>query len=471
MIFADNIMTWLESFGRGTRVLFAALVVIFVMIVTEMVVSMNHERLVQHERAEVVEQLATVRARLEGEINSTLHLSRGMISYVATHPDLTWSDFEPLAAEIIAVGRHIRNIALAPDNVIRFIYPLAGNERVLGMDYSQNKDQWPAVQRAIEIGSTLVAGPVRLVQGGEGLVARTPIYIQDRNTFTQAKPRYWGLAAIVIDTPSLFRTTGVSSGVPGLNFAIRGADSMGMEGKVIVGDEALFTSLDAVTQIVSLPNGVWQMAAIPADGWGKSESPHILVRATGWAIALIFGILVYWLLSLERRNRDLALHDSLTKLPNRRLMYDRLYQLAALSDRSKFGFTLLYVDLNSCKPVNDEFGHSIGDRVLIEIGERLMASTRKSDTVARVGGDEFVVLLPGVTDQKILNGVLEKLHGGIGRPMKFGDIELSVHASIGYARFPEDADDVERLVNMADMNMFEDKSSRITQLRVIPDGD
>jgi len=464
---SNNILNWLESFGRSARIVFALSVFVFVLLVTEFVASLSIERVIQHERAATMEQLSTIRARLEGEVNSTLHLSRGMISYVATHPDLTWSDFEPMAAEIIAVGRHIRNIALAPDNVIRFIYPLAGNERALGLDYRSNEIQWPAVQRAIDLGNTVVAGPVNLVQGGQGIIARTPIYIQDRTIYAQSKPEYWGLASIVIDSASMFRATGFEKGIGGLSLAIRGKDGEGAEGEMIMGEDKMFTSGKAVTQMVTLPNGTWQLAAMPTAGWGASESPYMVVRMLGGAIAVIFSVLVYWLLSLERRNRDLALHDHLTKLPNRRLMYDRLYQLAALSDRSKFGFTLLYIDLNNFKPINDEFGHHMGDKVLIEIGERLMALTRKSDTVARVGGDEFVVLLPGVTDHKTVDGVLEKLHSGIGRAIKAGDLEFTVHASVGYARFPDDADDVDRLINIADKNMYEDKTANIANLRVV----
>jgi len=463
----ETVLSWIEDFGRGARLMFALSVVLFCALMVEYVVFLNTEQIVDRERAATVEYLSTIRARLEGEVNSTLYLSRGMVSYVATHPDLTWNDFEPLAAEMLAVGQHIRNIGLAPDNIIQFIYPLAGNERALGMDYRNNEQQWPSVERAIAAGNTIVAGPVELVQGGQALIARTPIFIQDRSQINPGLPKYWGLTAVVIDISSFFGAAGIQNTNSEWNLAIRGKDGLGENGETFLGDAALFEQDGAITQVVSLPGGTWQLAAIPAAGWGASESPQIIVRTIGWLIALIFGVLVFLLLSLERRNRELALHDHLTQLPNRRLMYDRLYQLAALSDRSKFGFTLLYMDLNGFKPINDEFGHNMGDKVLVETGERLMALTRKSDTVARVGGDEFIVVLPGVTDLPTLDGVLRKLHDGIGQPMKFGDQELVVHASIGCARFPDDADDVDRLVNLADKNMYQDKPSRVTNLHVV----
>lgn len=463
----DDILGFLEEFGRTARVLFAVAVTAFIVLITEYVVTLNTEQVINRERAATVEQLAAIRARIEGELNSTLYLGRGMISYVATHPGLTWNDFEPIAGEMVAVGNHIRNIALAPDNVIRFIFPLSGNERALGLDYAQNKEQWPAVERAIRMGGTVVAGPVNLIQGGQGLIARTPIYIKAEPHELLDKPKYWGLASIVIDIPELFQHAGLEERMGDLDIAIRGKDGLGGAGDIFFGNPALFDDPGSIKHLVSLPNGAWQMAARPLAGWGASEKPQFTVRAIGWAVALMFGVLVYLLLSLERRNRDLALHDPLTKLPNRRLMYDRLYQLAALSDRSQFGFALVYLDLNGFKPINDEYGHHMGDKVLIEIGERLMALTRKSDTVARMGGDEFVVVLPGVTDMSTMVGVLDKLNAGIMRPMKLADHELTVSASIGFARFPEDADDVERLVNLADKNMYQDKSERVANLRII----
>ena len=463
----DNTLRWLEELGRGARIMFALAVVVFVLVVTEFVASLSTEKAIDQERADAVEQLSLIRARLEGEINSTLYLTRGMISYVATHPELTWNDFEPLATEMVTTGRHIRNLALAPDNVIEFIYPLTGNERALGLDYRDNPQQWPAVKRAIDLGNTIVAGPLNLVQGGQGLIARTPIYVQDRTAYPVVPPVYWGLAAIVMDTPSLFTAAGVSERVGGLHVALRGVDGLGADGEVFLGDALLFMTSGVITQTISLPNGTWQMAAVPVGGWGTSDNTPHVVRGIGVLVAFAFGALVYLLLSLQRRNRDLALHDHLTKLPNRRLMFDRLHQLAALSDRSKFGFTLLYIDLDGFKPINDEYGHHIGDKVLIEVGERLMAQTRKSDTVARMGGDEFVILLPGVTDHSTLGGVLSKLQSGINRPMKLAGVELVVHASVGFARFPEDADDVERLVNLADKNMYRDKSTNVAQLRAV----
>lgn len=455
----NTILRWVETLGQGARVIFAISVVVFVLVITEIVASMSTANAIDEERIDVVEKLALIRARLEGELNSTLYLTRGMISYVATQPELTWSDFEPIAAEMVAAGRYIRNLALAPENVIRFVYPLAGNERALGMSYRENPQQWPAVKRAIELGDTVVAGPLDLVQGGRGIVARTPIFVQDRTVYPPKDRLYWGLAAIVIDADELFKASGVARRVGQLSVAVRGKDGKGAAGAVFLGDAGLFVNPDVVTQTVSLPNGTWQIAAIPMVGWGTRNGAAVVVRWVGIFVALIFGGLVYVLLTLERRNRALALHDQLTGLPNRRLMYDRLHQLAALWERSNAGFALLYLDLNEFKAINDQYGHQVGDTVLIEVSRRLLELTRRSDTVARVGGDEFIVLLPNLTDPDILAGVLTKLRAGLSKPIPSGNLDLNIHAAVGMARFPEDTHDADQLVHVADQNMYREKSA------------
>ncbi len=97
---------------------------------------------------------------------------------------------------------YIKNIGLAPGNVLLFVYPIKGNEKALGLDYTKNAKQWPAVKMAIEERRTVVAGPVNLVQGGRAFISRTPIYV----TLSDGeKGRYWGLSSIVIDMEGFFR--------------------------------------------------------------------------------------------------------------------------------------------------------------------------------------------------------------------------------------------------------------------------
>ncbi len=376
----------IDSLSRQTRMIAAFCVLFCVMVVTEFVASVTQDRALEHERTEVVEELSLLRARLEAEVNSTLFLTRGMISYVAINPDMTWAEFEAMASELVKNDSHIRNIGIAPNNVVEFVHPLPGNERALGLDYRKNNDQWSAVKRAIDLDKTVVAGPLTLVQGGQGLIARTPIYKRISALSPVKERKYWGLASIVIDTHSLFGAVGLSERYGNLVIAVRGRDGLGEKGDTFLGREELFADPDSVKLLVSLSHGNWQIAAVPVAGWGVDDHSPWFVRAIGVVIAITLSVLIFALLTLVHRNQVLALHDPLTKLPNRRLMYDRLDQLAALYKRTHAGFAVLFIDLDGFKAINDRFGHNVGDQVLIEVGDRLTALTRQTDTVSRVGG-------------------------------------------------------------------------------------
>jgi diguanylate cyclase (GGDEF)-like protein/PAS domain S-box-containing protein len=141
----------------------------------------------------------------------------------------------------------------------------------------------------------------------------------------------------------------------------------------------------------------------------------------------------------EERMRHDALHDPLTGLANRTLMRDRLEQALARSRRRGAAASLLFVDLDNFKEVNDEYGHPTGDAVLVELGQRLRKGVRPTDTVARLGGDEFVVLCEGL-DEETAVALGRRLHEALEEPLMIGGIEHRLSASIGIARGESDPD-------------------------------
>lgn len=432
----------------------AALVVFATEFVTQLMVE-NHTA---RQRSEVVSKVATVRAKLEGEINSTLHLTRGLIAYVATHPDVDINAFSQLASEIIAVGRSVRNIALARNNVLTHMYPLAGNEAALGLVYKDNPKQWPAVKMAMEKRGTVVAGPVNLVQGGQGFIARTPIYTRTglSGDLDNYKPRYWGLASIVIDTDDFFLTADIEKELSGIRYAIRGNDGLGAKGSTIHGDASLF-DLETVTASIMLPNGSWQIAALPSGGWGPDMATLWLPRMLGWLLAAVIGLLIASLIWARAANRRLALHDHLTGLPNRRLLEDRLEQMMAYSNRDKSSFAVIYIDLDGFKQVNDEFGHKTGDSLLIEVAKRLQSNVRAIDTVARIGGDEFIILAHRIGNQQHISAICDTLNQALHATLFIEHHKVKLKASMGVALFPEDARNIDDLLRKADEQMYVDK--------------
>lgn len=154
---------------------------------------------------------------------------------------------------------------------------------------------------------------------------------------------------------------------------------------------------------------------------------------------------------------NLALYDSLTGLPNRMLLDDRMAQAALSAARTRQSFALMFIDLDRFKPVNDTFGHGVGDELLKAVAKRVAACLRKADTVARTGGDEFVVLLNDLADPKHAGIVSSKILDELSRPFIIERHELNISASIGISVYPRNGSDVNVLKANADTAMYQAK--------------
>ena len=159
----------------------------------------------------------------------------------------------------------------------------------------------------------------------------------------------------------------------------------------------------------------------------------------------------------QQRIEFLATHDPLTELPNRLLFLDRVRQAVTRGDRGTYLFAVLFIDLDDFKVVNDSLGHAAGDNLLKEVGKRMRAMVRTSDTVARFGGDEFALLIENTTVSEI-ESTARRLCAALGRAINIGDQIAHIGASIGIAVFPDDSKDAEILLKHADTAMYEAKA-------------
>lgn len=158
-------------------------------------------------------------------------------------------------------------------------------------------------------------------------------------------------------------------------------------------------------------------------------------------------------LALERAEFD-AFHDSLTGLPNRRLLLDRIERVMAQSKREGLKFMICFIDLDRFKEVNDSLGHAAGDELLQVLARRMATCIRESDTLARVGGDEFVVLLPGDPDKEEVQRVIDRFAEVVSDRVVLHGGEVTLSCSIGYAVYPDDGQDVEALMHKSDAMMY-----------------
>lgn len=155
--------------------------------------------------------------------------------------------------------------------------------------------------------------------------------------------------------------------------------------------------------------------------------------------------------------RHMALHDTLTEIPNRRYFGEMFQHSVSVAMRNQNKFGLLSIDLNGFKPVNDNYGHAVGDELLKAVAQRLVETVRTSDFCARIGGDEFAVIVAGVEETSDVFDVAHKLQLALAEPFEIGIERISIGGSIGCAVYPDNGHSLPELILVADQNMYVEK--------------
>jgi diguanylate cyclase (GGDEF)-like protein len=238
--------------------------------------------------------------------------------------------------------------------------------------------------------------------------------------------------------------------------------------KELKGKKPISMLMDNKPVIVDRSTGIQDVARIILDaGMEHMVSGFIITREKRYqGMANGYDLLNEMTRMKQKHLFDLAHFDQLTGLPNRTLLLDRLNQAISASSRASRKISLLFIDLDGFKPVNDTYGHNIGDRLLKEVAERLMSCLREGDTAARLGGDEFVVMLPESDLDRAL-AVANRVLGTLKASYEFGKKTISdISASIGVAEFPSHADEMEALLTAADSAMYVAKNGGKGQISV-----
>ena len=417
----------------------------------EYVQRMADERAEEVLRSQALSRVAQMRSNIETHLYAILFNSYSITNYVVLHPESTPEQWEKLSIQILSSLPAVQNIVMAPNNIITFVYPSHGHKSVIGMNYREHPERWSMIKLAMDRHQMVLAGPLPLVQGDVALIARMPVYLQGGETF-------WGTASVIISIDKLLNSAGFHDRDEKMNVAIRGTDGQGRNGGIIAGSPEVFKKPLAEMKI-TLPYGYWSIVAAASTDRAPDPLSHYMLRLVGYSFLLAVMILLGMLLRLYSRSHKEAMHDALTGLPNRRLMLSRLQHYSLLFERSQNGFALFFIDLNGFKPINDRYGHNAGDAVLKEVGVRLERLVRRSDTVARTGGDEFMVLQPGVESHEDALRIAEKISSALSGTMVYQHNVLNMSASVGVALFPEDTDNVDQLINAADDAMYRVKES------------
>ncbi|UJP04827.1 MAG: PAS domain S-box protein [Nitrosomonas sp.] len=225
-------------------------------------------------RHSVLTRLSLLRANLEGKITGNARLVQGLVASIAAEPNMSQQKFAELAQYLFNEHSQLRNISASPDLTIRYIYPIPGNESAIGLNLLESAEQRESVLKARDSGNRTLSGPVNLVQGGQGFIARFPVFIDQG---IDGEKKFWGLISGVIDVGRLYQASGLLDFVEEFDIAIRGHDGLGKAGKVFLGNAHIFDRQPVLLDI-TLPDGTWQIAAIPIGGWSAASGNHVLFR-------------------------------------------------------------------------------------------------------------------------------------------------------------------------------------------------
>lgn len=246
-------------------------------------------------RQEWQARLNDMSLKLQGTVLQNVQTVWGLAANVSVQPDITEAEFQQLASVIFALAPQLRNIGLAPDLTIRNIYPLEGNEAALGLDLTRQSLSTEQVQRLKESRKALFSGPINLVQGGQGMAARIPI-------FENESGRFWGVISVILDLNRLYTAVDMQSFSENGHLALFRTSARG--------EDPFFGAAktpwqDPVATELSIPGITWTLFAQPSDGWPSHPESPVLVRSVLSLMVLLLFAGAFWLTSLMLRDQQM----------------------------------------------------------------------------------------------------------------------------------------------------------------------
>lgn len=419
-----------------------------------MLINSSVEESKAHEQIDIINELNSFKSQLQSELNSRFYLSKGLEAYIRNVKNIDHASFQSFANSLISDDPAIKNITLLKGTTVIDVFPIEGNEDVIGKDLATIESQRPAIIEAIESKRMVTDGPVNLVQGGEGIINRIPIFLEN-----EGNSEFWGMVSIVMLKDELINKTGFGSPTRGIDALINIVRRGSGQSQFFWGDQSVIGK-KPITYDLDIDGNTWQISAIPRFGW-KDYSGFIWTWGIiAGLVSILVGVFVSIFISQRIELKKIIHIDPLTQIENRRFFYDRLEETYKISKNLSRKFAILFIDINRFKEINDEYGHVIGDMVLKESADRMKKITKKQWTLARFGGDEFIILMPEIKNIHEVYEFTELIKDQFLKTLFVFDTQtLDVTISVGHAVYPDDSEDIESLVSKADFSMYNDKKS------------
>jgi len=286
----SRLIFWLyqRKFRISSCILMAALLIVAGIILDRL----NTNKFLSDLRYSLEQEEHTIQAQLEGDIISKALLMRGFAATIASNPEISQERYAILAAQLIRDDPTILNIAAAPDLIVRYVYPQEPNKAVLGFDYRTSEIQLKEVERTRLVNGTVLAGPIDLVQGGQGFIFRAPVFVIDETTGVR---KFWGIVSIVIGMDFLKKCFEAYD----LDIALRKSTNR----EAFFGDNHVFNNNPLLSNII-LPNGLWTMGIIPKGGWPTRADNFLPIRILLFSAGGLLLFLTYYIGKLLEKRKE-----------------------------------------------------------------------------------------------------------------------------------------------------------------------
>lgn len=407
----------------------------------------------QLEYAKMEQMIMTETNKVSNVLTKLLYKTQVLAALVIQN-DGQVEDFERVAAQI-ADDPCIKNVIIAPDGIVSQVYPIQGNEDVIGFDYFSEKDGNQEAIAAKNSGQLVLGGPFSLIQGGQALVGRYPVFIKNQSQTED----FWGLVSVTLNYPQALDGAELEQ-LKNQGFAYEiWRISPDTNKKQLISHSNYSYNKESryVERKMGILNAEWYFKLSPIKNW--YEYPETWIFAVlSILISLSIAFLVlhnYDLKLIKKELEEISMNDPLTGILNRRGIFQYLERLMA---EKQCKFVLCYMDINEFKQINDTFGHNMGDMILQEFVEVFKHFTDKRHILGRMGGDEFILVFQDTDKKEEVSDFLIQVNQLLSeREMEGKHKKIPIMYSIGMAVYPTDGITLDDVIAIADSAMYENK--------------
>lgn len=384
--------------------------------------------------------------RIENDIENGIEIT-DTLKQVLINGNGQIINFSKIAENLMSYS--IQSVQLAPNGVVTEIYPEEGNETGK-IDLLKDSKRGEISNYAKDHNITIIQGPIKLKQGGSGLVVRNPIYLKDEN----GQEYFWGFTIAILRVPEIFEDSTNALSKFKYNYRLSREASV-LDKKYVEVDANCDKMIRPVTYNLTVGKEKWKLEIMPRAGWSNSTTLYLIFFGGLSLVLLLTGLTTLLLLLDERRVelKELANKDGLTKLYNR-YGFDEMAE-KMISKNPKEHCVAVLLDVDDFKLINDMYGHAYGDKALISLAENMQKFFPSSALLGRNGGDEFCILLPNCTMEEMKESLIEFTK--TPKTFSYKGQTYSFCISLGYAEYPNNAIERSQLMRCADTALYEVK--------------